>query len=72
MTYKNSDVSKKTQATENDRHYVTFSYKVVKDYLRSLEVTDGQTLTTTSWDAIFLHVYSYDRHMKHKLYEFDL
>ena len=38
--------------TVNDRGYVTLVSKVIRGHLRSFEVTDGQTLTTTSWDAI--------------------
>ena len=38
--------------TGSDRDYVTLTFKVIRGHLRSFEFTDGQTLTTTSWDAI--------------------
>ena len=64
MTYENSDVSKKTLATENYRRYVTFSSKVVK------EVTGGQVLTTSR--VFFLLLYPHGRHKKYGIYVFGL
>ena len=53
LTYKNSDISPKPLITGSDWSYVTLTSKDIRGYLRSVEITNGQTLTTASKDAIF-------------------
>ena len=53
LTYKNSDISPKPLAPGSDWSYVTLTFKVIRGYLRLLEVTNGQILTTASRDATF-------------------
>ena len=58
--------------TGSDRGYVTLTCGVIKGHSRSLEFTDGQTLPTTSRDAIFcIYIHMADVN-QHSLCEVDL